>query len=84
MSYRQYHTPSSLRETLPSSLPGLRKGPEAVVDYDGFVELLMPSLECYERALSDEYYARVIAPDEKEFADMARSKVTIGWEEYHV
>lgn len=81
VSYRQYHTPASLRRTLTSSLPSLLQSGDKVVDYDGFVELLMPSLDCYERAIQDEYYQEVIAPDEAEFADMERTKITVGWEE---
>ena len=54
------------------------------VDYDGFVELLMPELSCYERALEDQYYKDVIGPDDVYFADMERSKIVVGWEEVYI
>lgn len=53
-------------------------------DYDGYVELLMPKLECYERARTDEYYAKVVEGDEKVFADLESSRVAVGWEEVWV
>ncbi|KAK5953747.1 hypothetical protein OHC33_005016 [Knufia fluminis] len=86
ISYRQYHTPSSLRNSLISQLPSLGKTESSVADYDGFVELIMPELACYEAALSDKdgYYRDVIAVDEAGFADMVRSKVTVGWVQGYV
>lgn len=65
-------------------MPSLQKDTSSLVDYDGFVELLMPDLSCYERALKDKYYADVIAPDEAYFADMQRTKVIVGWEEVYI
>lgn len=44
----------------------------------------MPDLSCYERALSDQYYKDVIAPDDTCFANMEKSKVMVGWEEVYV
>jgi len=84
LSYRQYHTPSSLRAQLTTALPSLNLSDAQIADYDGFVELLMPRLECYENALRDPYYRDVIAVDDGTFADMARSKVTVGWVEGYV
>lgn len=82
--YRQYHTPHSLQGTLVKSLPSLELDEDRFADYDGMVELLMPDLGCYERAMNDQYYKDVIAPDELEFADMKKSKVLVGWEETYV
>lgn len=84
LSYKQYHCPSSLRQSFTSAIPSLSKGADSAADYDGFVELLMPSLDCYEKALQDEYYVNVVAPDDKYFADMERSKMLVGWEEVYV
>lgn len=55
-----------------------------IADYDGFVELLMPDLSCYEKMIQDPYYKDVMVPDEMEFADWSSSKITIGWEEVYV
>src|SRR5690348_3468572 len=47
VSYKQYHTPSSLRKQLAKALPSIGGDAEKesmIVDYDGFVELLMPDL----------------------------------------
>lgn len=82
--YRQYHTPSSLQGTLSKSLPSLGIEEGKIAEYDGFVELLMPDLECYERARNDQYYKDVITPDELEFADMEKSKLLVGWEEVYI
>lgn len=84
LSYKQYHCPSSLRTSFTTALPSLGKTAESSADYDGFVELLMPSLDCYEKALQDEYYKNVVGPDDQYFADMERSKIMIGWEEVYV
>lgn len=84
ISYKQYHCPASLRKSFTSALPSLGKGVDSSADYDGFVELLMPSLDCYEKALQDEYYINVVGPDDKYFADMDKSKIMIGWEEAYV
>lgn len=84
VSYRQYHTPSALRAQLAAALPSLNLSDDQIVDYDGFVELVMPGLDCFEKVRDDPYFKRVIAPDEAVFADMARTKVTVGWVEAHV
>ena len=84
LSYRQYHCPSSLRQSYITGLTSMGKDASSGADYDGFVELLMPDLSCYEKALSDQHYKDVIAPDDTYFADMERSKIMVGWEEVYV
>lgn len=44
----------------------------------------MPDLKCWHRARQDEYYRSIIQPDEEYFADMARSRILVGWEEDYV
>lgn len=83
-NYRQYHTPPDLQNKLKTSLPSLGLDDAKIPDYDGFVEIFVPDLGCYEEAMADQYYKDVITPDEMEFADMARSKVIVGWEELYV
>lgn len=87
VSYKQYHSTSKLRDLLVKAMPSI--GGEIdknsmISDYDGHVELLMPNLDCYQRAIEDEYYKNVIAPDEQEFADWSSSKLTVGWEEVYI
>ena len=87
VKYTQYHTPSSLRKQLAQSLPAVGGDTDKdsmIVDYDGFVELLMPDLSCYEKAIEDQYYKDVIVPDEMAFADWSSSKLTVGWEEVYI
>lgn len=55
-----------------------------MVDYDGFVELLMPSAQCFDNARKDPYYESTVKPDEDRFADMSKSKLIVGWEEVHI
>ena len=84
VSYRQYHCPVALRKSFVKDIPSLGKGEDMDAGYDGFVELLMPSLECYEKALQDEYYVNVVSKDDQYFADMGKSKILVGWEEHYV
>ena len=80
-SNRQYHTPSSVREQA-KSVPGLSQA--SIAEYDGFVELLMPSLSCFDEAQKDPYYQEVVVPDELKFADVPRTQILVGWEEVYV
>jgi hypothetical protein len=64
------------------SVPGLALA--SVAEYDGFVELLMPSLSCFDEAQKDPYYLEVVAPDELKFADVPRTQILVGWEEVYV
>ncbi|CAK4032117.1 Hypothetical predicted protein [Lecanosticta acicola] len=85
VGYTQYHTPSWVRAKASQQLHTL--GPFAsdnLVDYDGYVELRMPELDCYERARRDPYYAQVVKPDEEAFFDFERSRITVGWEEVYI
>ena len=57
-----------------------------VADYDGFVEMLVreDDFECLNRARQDPYYKSHVEPDEHKFFDVARSQMTVGWEEVYV
>jgi len=63
-------------------VPGLSQA--NIADYDGLMELTMPSLSCFDEAQKDPYYLEVVAPDELKFADVPRTKILIGWEEVYV
>lgn len=75
-----------MRQQLVSALPvlGLDAESDMFAGYDGYCELLMPDLQCYQKAIADEYYQKVIAPDERVFADWSGSKITVGWEEVYI
>ena len=77
----QYHTPSSVRDQA-KSIPGLAQA--TIAEWDGFVELLMPNMSCFDEAQKDPYYSEVVFPDELKFADPANSQIIIGWEEVYV
>ncbi|KIW56107.1 hypothetical protein PV05_04790 [Exophiala xenobiotica] len=81
MKYTQYHTPSSVRDQA-KSIPGLAQA--TIAEWDGFVELLMPNMSCFDEAQKDPYYSEVVFPDELKFADPANSQIIIGWEEVYV
>ncbi|KAI5357772.1 putative EthD domain-containing protein [Septoria linicola] len=85
VGYTQYHTPSWLRKEAQEHLPALGNFTvDNAVDYDGFVELRMPELSCFENAMNDPYYADVVSPDEQSFWEFATSKITVGWEETYI
>ncbi|EME41100.1 hypothetical protein DOTSEDRAFT_27677 [Dothistroma septosporum NZE10] len=85
VGYTQYHTPSWIRKEMAEKLHTLGSfATDNVSDFDGYVELWMPDLRCYEEARKDPYYASVITPDEEEFFDFSRSKITVGWEEVYI
>ncbi len=64
------------------SVPGLSQA--SMAQYDGFVELLMPSLSCFDEAQKDPYYQEVILKDEAKFADGPRTQIIVGYEEVHI
>lgn len=51
LSLDQYHTPSSVRAEAQEKMKSIGSfTSQNAVDYDGFVELVMPDLQCYENA----------------------------------
>lgn len=70
-----------MRESV-RSMPGFENA--NVADYDGFVDFLMPTLDCFAAAIKDPYYQEVVGPDESNFADLAKTRVMVGWEEVYV
>lgn len=53
-------------------------------DHDGFAELLVPSLDVIKRMAADPFYQETVWPDESNFLDHERSKITIGYLQVHV
>jgi hypothetical protein len=75
----KYHTPSRFQQLLQVTLGGKR-----TLDYDGIVELVVPSMKCLHDAFNDSYYFDVVKPDEEQFIDGGNSFATYGWEETYI
>lgn len=43
-------------------------------DYDVVSQMMFPSVECFTNMLSDPFYRENVMPDDKNFADMSRTK----------
>jgi len=48
------------------------------------VQLVVPNIECLEKALRDPYYEEFVQPDETKFIDGTKSLRTYGWEETYI
>lgn len=58
IGYTQYHTPSWVRAEAAEKLKTLGSfASQNAADFDGYVELRMPEIECYERARRGEFVA---------------------------
>lgn len=78
----KYHTPSSYRTQAQDQLQSFGNFVvDNMLDYDGSVELLMPSAKCWDDARQDPYYEQEVKPDEDKFFDIKRSTIIVGYEE---
>ena len=50
-----------------------------VADYDCFSQIIFQSVHDYKRLKEDPYFTEKLMPDHLNFADVKRSKMTIGW-----
>lgn len=50
-----------------------------MADYDCFSQVVFRSIEDYKRMRDDPWYKEKLAGDHLNFADIKRSKMTIGW-----
>ncbi|KAL8827496.1 MAG: hypothetical protein Q9191_003143 [Dirinaria sp. TL-2023a] len=55
-----------------------------LADFDCFSQVFFESLEDYKRMKQDPWYKANLIDDHKEFADVKRSMMTIGWVEEYV
>jgi hypothetical protein len=55
-----------------------------IAPYDGHVEFVVQSMDDLYKAVQDPDYPARVGPDEQKFLDVARSTVTVGWEEVYV
>ncbi|TFK46544.1 hypothetical protein OE88DRAFT_903568 [Heliocybe sulcata] len=66
VGYTQVATPMPLRETYSTAAPPPFNGP---MDYDGYVEWRVSSLEGFVQAFQDPYYQETVEPDERRFIE---------------
>ncbi|THY26956.1 hypothetical protein D6D01_04261 [Aureobasidium pullulans] len=79
MSLVQYHTPSEIRNQCEFG-----QGPSQIAEFDGYVELTVPSIEALKRAFDDPFYKSHVAPDEAVFIDAQGTRRTFGYEEVYI
>jgi len=48
-------------------------------DYDVVSQMMFPKVEDFTRMLADPFYKENVMPDDKNFADMSRTKMSLGW-----
>jgi hypothetical protein len=75
----QYHTPSQFRKQCEFG-----QGSAHIAEFDGYVELTVPSIESLEAAFNDAFYKSHVAPDEAAFIDAEETRRTFGYEEIHI
>lgn len=75
----KYHTPLQSQQLLQATLGG-----KPTLDYDGVVELKVPSIKCLQDAFNDPYYFSHVQPDEQMFIDGDNSHAAFGWEETYI
>ncbi|KAL3474405.1 hypothetical protein BJX99DRAFT_260341 [Aspergillus californicus] len=56
-------------------------GADSISDWDGHVQLNVPSLECIANALNDPFYKEVVVHDEDKFTWARPCMRTVGYEE---
>lgn len=54
------------------------------MDYDGYVELTVRSIDALKNAFSDPFYKSNVQPDEAKFIDPISSYRTFGYEERYI
>ncbi|KAF7512303.1 hypothetical protein GJ744_001871 [Endocarpon pusillum] len=50
-------------------------------DYDVVSQMKFPTVECFTQMLADPFYRENVMPDDANFADMSRTKMSLGWVE---
>ncbi|RAH66135.1 EthD domain-containing protein [Aspergillus aculeatinus CBS 121060] len=77
--YVQYHQLPELRAKATALWEFL--GADSISDWDGHVQLYVPSLDCIANALNDPFYREVVVPDEEKFISARSCQRTVGYEE---
>ncbi|OJJ30193.1 hypothetical protein ASPWEDRAFT_701596 [Aspergillus wentii DTO 134E9] len=73
----QYHQPPQYRATKLWEYLGA----DSIANWDGHVQLYVPSLDCIGNALNDPFYKEVVIPDEDKFISAKSCMRTAGYEE---
>jgi len=77
---QQFHAPSSSKKAvIPLSDPG-----SPIASYDGYAEFLVPSVQVFQAAFKDPFYAKEVAPDENYLFDKSAFAVSAGYREVFV
>lgn len=50
-------------------------------DYDVVSQMMFPDMECFTSMLADPFHKEKVMPDDANFADLSRTKMSIGWVE---
>lgn len=75
----QYHQPPQYRADATKLWEYL--GADSIANWDGHVQLYVPSLDCIANALNDPFYKEVVIPDEDKFISAKSCMRTAGYEE---
>jgi hypothetical protein len=71
----KFHAPSSSKAAInPLAGPG-----SPVATYDGYAEFLVPSVEVFQEAFKDPFYANEVAPDESYLFEKSAFALSAGY-----
>lgn len=71
----KFHAPSSSQASIiPLAGPG-----SPIATYDGYAEFLVPSVEIFQAAFDNPFYAQEVAPDEDYLFDKGRFALSAGY-----
>ncbi|KAK4617974.1 Dehydratase CTB10 [Fulvia fulva] len=59
----------------------VEKRPDVLLPYDTVVSIVVPNVDCINRMRSDPDFLSKYMPDHDNFADMSRSRTSLGWVE---
>ncbi|KAE8152363.1 EthD domain-containing protein [Aspergillus avenaceus] len=79
IKYSQYHQPPQYRADATKLWEYL--GADSITNWDGHVQLYLPSLDCIANALSNPFYKEVVIPDGDQFISAKSCMRTAGYEE---
>jgi len=75
VKYTQFHSPTSSKDTL---APFTTAGAGPVLQFDGYAELLVLSLDVIVKGFSDPEYAEKVSPDEDYLFDKSENVMCVG------
>lgn len=83
VSYSVVHHDSTVDRDLDVLLAGMpvEKRPDVLLPYDTVVSIVVPNVDCINRMRSDPDFLSKYMPDHDNFADLSRSRTSLGWVE---